>query len=128
MHACDCAMWLSCDCNAPARLSVGPARTSEVELDELDDEEERLEEALWKKRAFPNQMDAKTKRAAAEFADEWFATDEGNRFRAYYVCMGGGAGNECCTVILSETWTRLHADPMVRGQRYYCHCGTKYVT
>ena len=47
-----------------------------------------------------------------------------HRFRAYYVCMGGGKGNECCTMILSAMFDDMaHTGTKFR---WYCDCGTRY--
>ena len=32
------------------------------------------------------------------------------------------------TLILSQKWDRLHADPLQSKQRWYCHCGARYKT
>jgi hypothetical protein len=33
---------------------------------------------------------------------------------------------ECCRVLPSKRWNRLHPDALATGQRYYCDCGKKH--
>ena len=40
-------------------------------------------------RAFVGQTDARRKRNAADYADEWLTTENGHEFRARYVCVAG---------------------------------------
>ena len=46
---------------------------------------------------------------AADYTDEWFATQESS-FRCYYVCgaMTGWGGTYCSHMILSDRWETLH--------------------
>ena len=62
---------------------------------------------------------------AADYSDEWFTGVMG-AFNVYYICMAGGEGYECCTVIESLCWDRLHDDPKATTQRWYCICMPKY--
>ena len=39
---------------------------------------------------------------ATDYTDEWFGTDRGNAFRAFYVCMAGGLAYPCRTVTVTS--------------------------
>lgn len=56
---------------------------------------------------------------AADYPDEWFAAD-GRSFRAYYICLAGGAGTECGTMMRNDVWMRLHPDMLATKHRWYC--------
>ena len=62
---------------------------------------------------------------AADYTDEWYVTDKGNAFRAFYVCAAGGAMYPCCTVTVTSLWKRLHEDLVATGQRWYCRYATR---
>ena len=86
-----------------------------------------FEDAVYKERAFASKADPIAMRLAADYSDQWFSHDSG-AFNVFYVCMAGGLDWECCTLIESLKWDRLHADPAATKQRWYCWCEAKYMT
>ncbi len=61
---------------------------------------------------------------AAQYSDEWVTLKcgETGHFRAFYLCMAGGADHPCGTVILNKVWLTRHEDPLKPKQRWHCVC------
>lgn len=97
------------------------------DAEEGDKLEIEFETAAYKQRAFEGHEDAVGMRNAADYTDQWFKHAE-TAFNVYYVCMAGGEGNTCNTLIQSLDWERLHDAPHATKQRWYCMCGAKYKT
>ena len=101
------------------------------ELEALENKLDKLDTPL----AFASKGDEQQQWLnAADYSDEWSLEldDQGNvksAFRVWHVCQGGPSWNRCYTVIGGKAWTRLHENPLQKGQRWYCVvCGNKYRT
>ena len=100
----------------------------EVDLKMGDDLEMIVEETMGVERSFLNHDDPAAMRRAADYSDQWFKHSTG-AFNVYYICKAGHADWPCNTLILSDKWDRLHADPEAAKQRWYCPiCNTRYRT
>jgi hypothetical protein len=65
---------------------------------------------------------------ASAYDDELTSSPEGH-FRFFFVCLAGGPGKECMTLICSKDWRQLYPkEPWACGQRWYCRCEARYKT
>jgi hypothetical protein len=64
---------------------------------------------------------------AADYADEWFATDRVG-FRFYCACRANVGNQTCSALILPNASLRLREEKEAAGQRWYCECGTRRAT
>ena len=79
-----------------------------------------------KQRAFVGHDDPEHMRLAADYADQWVRGDNGT-LSTFYICRAGSP--PCHTLILSQCWETLKADPAASGQRWYCNeCGARCQT
>ena len=100
----------------------------EADLKMGDELEMIVEETMGKQRSFLDHADPAAMRRAADYSDQWFKHDTG-AFNVYYICKAGGTDYPCNTLILSDDWDRLHAEPDAVKQRWYCPvCHTRYKT
>ena len=103
----------------------------EMDMAMLDNIDEELEEANAHQRGFSKYGENQQKmRNAADYSDRWLKHKKGNteiEVNVYYVCMSGGEGHECCTVIESKMWDTLKEELEATGQRWYCGiCNARY--